>query len=81
LYESLQLAKNMIESGETDVEKLRAALRAHIEKAPGARIDYVSVADTDTLEELSVIKEKAVALLAVFFGKTRLIDNEVLTAP
>jgi pantoate--beta-alanine ligase len=81
LYESLQLAKNMVESGEADTDKIRAAMRVNIEKAPAARIDYVSIADTDTLEELSVIRNQAVALLAVFFGKTRLIDNEVLTAP
>ena len=54
-------------------------MRKQIESRPAARIDYVSVADPDTLEELDTVTDRAVALLAVFFGKTRLIDNEILT--
>jgi pantoate--beta-alanine ligase len=81
LYESLQLAKDMVRGGQTDAGAIVAAMRKHIESRSTARIDYVSIADTDTLEELDTIKLEAVALLAVFIGKTRLIDNEVLRAP
>jgi pantoate--beta-alanine ligase len=78
LSEALKLAANMTASGETDAGKIVAAMREHIESKPGARIDYVSLADADTLEELETITDRAVALLAVYFGKTRLIDNKVL---
>jgi pantoate--beta-alanine ligase len=78
LYESLQLAKNMIRAGRTDSKTIVAAIREHIRRKPAARIDYVSIADTDTLEELETIRTEAVVLLAVVFGNTRLIDNEIL---
>ena len=81
LFEALQLAKDMAKSGESDANKIAAAMRGRIEGRPSARIDYVSVADADTLEELDTITGRAVALLAVFIGKTRLIDNEIITAP
>jgi len=80
LHEALQLAGEMARSGETDAKKIVARMRGHIESRPAARIDYVSVADAETLEELESITDRAVALLAVYFGKTRLIDNAVLTA-
>ncbi len=79
LGEALNLASDMTASGITDAGEIVAAMRGHIERMPEARIDYVSVADTETLEELDTIADTAVALLAVYFGKTRLIDNRVLT--
>ncbi len=78
LHEALELAGEMARSGETDARKVVAAMTRRIEKAPEARIDYVSVADPDSLEELDTIADSAVALLAVSVGKTRLIDNEIL---
>jgi pantoate--beta-alanine ligase len=54
-------------------------VRATIEQEPLARIDYVSVNTADTFEKLDKIDERPALLsLAVFIGKTRLIDNEVL---
>ena len=78
LREALLIAGDMAAAGETDAKKIVAAMSRHIESKPAARIDYVSVADTETLEELDTITGRAVALLAVFFGQTRLIDNKVL---
>jgi len=46
-----------------------------IQKEPLARIDYVSIADAETLEELNSIDRRALTSLAVRIGKTRLIDN------
>ncbi len=80
LHQALQLGKRMAESGETDARKIVEAMSRRIEVESGARIDYVSIADPDSLEELETINGRAVALLAVFIGKTRLIDNEILTA-
>ncbi|GAF71213.1 unnamed protein product, partial [marine sediment metagenome] len=47
-------------------------------KQPLAAIDYVSIADTETLDELDTISPPALVSLAVNIGKTRLIDNVVL---
>jgi len=80
LRESLEIAKDMVRKGETEAQKIVAAMRRHIESKPKARVDYVSIADTETLAELETITGEAVALVAVYFGKTRLIDNEVLKA-
>ncbi|GAB4347995.1 MAG: pantoate--beta-alanine ligase [Candidatus Abyssubacteria bacterium] len=78
LIESIRLAREMVRNGERDVKTLTAAMRAHIESKPSARVDYVSIADADSLEELETITAKGVILLAVYIGKTRLIDNEIL---
>ena len=78
LYRSLSAAKDAYESGERDAEKLRQLMKDVLASEPLAEIQYVSCADYDTLEELSEIKGKALLSLAVFIGKTRLIDNFVL---
>ena len=49
-----------------------------IQEEPLARIDYVSIADAETLEELNLLDRPALASLAVKIGKTRLIDNMLL---
>ena len=53
-------------------------LRPIVQKEPLARIDYVSISDPRTLEELSQIKGAALVSMAVYVGKTRLIDNLTL---
>ena len=59
-------------------ETLRATLRAILAAEPLATVDYVSVADPDTLQELDTLTTGALASLAVRFGSTRLIDNVML---
>jgi len=78
LFQSLNAAKELYENGERDAEKLREKMREVLASEPLAEVQYVSCADYDTLEELDVIKGKALLSMAVFFGKTRLIDNLVL---
>ncbi len=79
LYKALGLAKRLYDSGERNAEKMRQEMTALIKKEPLAEsIDYVSVADAGTLEELDTIKTSTVVSLAVRFGRTRLIDNIVL---
>lgn len=76
LYKSLKLADTTIKGGERQPEKVLDAMRELIMKeAPAAVIDYIDVVDPDTLEEITVIGKKTVIALAVYFGKTRLIDN------
>jgi len=78
LFRSLSAAKDAYESGERDAETLRRILRKAINAEPLARLQYVSCADYDTLEELEKITDKTLLSMAVFIGKTRLIDNFVI---
>ncbi|MCH8062640.1 MAG: pantoate--beta-alanine ligase [Chloroflexi bacterium] len=78
LFKSLQLAEYMFFSGIKDANELRRQMRHTIEEEPLAKIDYVSVADGDTLRELDVAASPALVSVAVNFGKTRLIDNITL---
>ena len=78
LSEALQLAKSMWLRGVTDATRVEHQMRSLIEKDPLARIDYISIADGDSLEELRSLQRGAVVSLAVHIGRTRLIDNIVL---
>ncbi len=75
LYQALGLAQRLWSQGETDAEKLRQEMLALIQKQPLAQVDYVSIADAETLDELDKVKPPALVSLAVRIGKTRLIDN------
>jgi len=78
LYRSLCLARELWSRGEKDAEKIRRQMRALIQKEPLAEIDYVSIADPETLEEMEKVRTPALISLAVKIGKTRLIDNVVV---
>jgi pantoate--beta-alanine ligase len=78
LFRALSAAKDAYDKGERNGEELRQVMRVTLAAEPLARMQYVSCADYDTLEELDEIKGKALLSMAVFFGKTRLIDNFVL---
>jgi pantoate--beta-alanine ligase len=75
LFKALTLARQSGRGGEKDAEKIRRQMTSLIQKEPLAQIDYVSIADAETLEELNLLDRPAVASLAVRIGKTRLIDN------
>ena len=78
LYEALQLAQQLFDKGERNADYLRRQMTTLIRKQPLASIEYVSLADSETLDELKEIKTPALISLAVRIGKTRLIDNIVL---
>jgi pantoate--beta-alanine ligase len=78
VYQSLKLAKQMWERGEKDADKIRNAMKELIGRQPLAHVDYVSIADNETLDELDTVKAPALVSLAVKIGKPRLIDNIVL---
>ncbi len=79
LSQSLNLAQKLWSQGEKDAQRIRQAMLDLIKKEPLAeRIDYVSIADAGTLEELDKIKPPALVSLAVKIGKPRLIDNIIL---
>ncbi len=78
LSRSLQLARKLWSDGERDSGKIRQAMAALIGQEPLANIDYISIADAGTLEELNVIKPPALVSLVVKIGKPRLLDNTIL---
>jgi pantoate--beta-alanine ligase len=75
LFKALTLARQLGNAGEKDAEKIRDQMIALIRQEHLAQIDYVSIADAETLEELDLLDRPAVASLAIRIGKTRLIDN------
>ena len=78
LFRSLSETKKLYEAGERDAEKLREKMKKVLASEPLANVQYVSCADYDSLEELNVIEKNSLLSMAVFIGKTRLIDNFVL---
>lgn len=78
LYRALSAARDAYEGGERDAETLRQIMRDVLASEPLAQMQYVSCADYDTLVELDEVNGKALLSMAVFIGKTRLIDNFVI---
>ena len=78
LFQALSLAQQLWSQGERNAQLLRQEMIALIQKQPLATIDYTSLADTETLDELDKVSPPALVSLAVKIGSTRLIDNIVL---
>jgi len=75
LFEALSTARAAYEGGETDGDVVRSAMVEVIGRTPLARMEYAEVVDGETLGPLGVLTDRAVAVLAVRIGETRLIDN------
>ena len=78
LHRSLELADRYYTDGERNADRMRHAMRALIATEPLVEPAYVSIADVETLEELTVVDRKALVSLAARVGRARLIDNIVL---
>jgi pantoate--beta-alanine ligase len=78
LFGALNIAKSAYDVGERDAEILRQMMMKEIKQESLARLEYVSVAHPDTLDELSKVATDALFSMAVFVGQTRLIDNFLL---
>ncbi len=78
LSAALRAARDHVLGGEQRAARVRAAIRRTIAAHPDTRIDYISIADSGTLDELRVIDRPALISLAVRVGATRLIDNIVV---
>ncbi|MBN1862383.1 MAG: pantoate--beta-alanine ligase [Dehalococcoidales bacterium] len=78
LYRALTLGRRLWDDGEKDAGKIRREMARMIQKEPLARIDYVSIAHAETLDELDIVEPPALVSLAVKIGGTRLIDNILL---
>ena len=78
LYESVFLGQKMVAEGETDANKIVAAMTEHIQAQPLAKIDYVSAVDGVTMDPVDRIAGTVLVAMAVYIGKTRLIDNFIV---
>ncbi len=78
LYDSLLKARAMFDSNIRDTKNIIKEMTSVIKKTKHTKIDYISIVNERTLEELSLIDGKALAAVAVWIGNTRLIDNIVL---
>ncbi len=79
IYRALSKAKSIHEAGERDAERLRKTVRTMLEDEPLVKtVDYVSIADLDTLEELTTVDRPAMLSTVVRIGKPRLLDNVLL---
>ncbi len=80
LNRALKEARRLIKVGKVSGAGLIISrMKRMINSQPGARIDYINICNPETLEDVKIIKGKALAALAVFIGKTRLIDNDVIS--
>jgi len=78
LYRALRAAEQAYASGERQAERLRQTMRHVLAQEPLAKVQYVSAADPDSLDEIHGAAEQVLLSIAVFIGKTRLIDNLVV---
>ncbi len=75
LSRSIALGKKMVEEGEQDSKKVVDAMTVEIQKEPLAKIDYVKMVSLETMQQVETIEGGILTAIAVYIGKTRLIDN------
>jgi pantoate--beta-alanine ligase len=81
LSRALRSARDAAESGARSTAQLTCAARAVLERTPGLEIEYVAAVDSETLKPLDGFDRAVVVAIAARVGKTRLIDNAILTPP
>jgi pantoate--beta-alanine ligase len=75
LYRALEAAKNELAAGVRDALQLQSSLRRKLDGERLATVDYAEIVDADSFEPVVRVNKPSYILLAVFIGKTRLIDN------
>jgi pantoate--beta-alanine ligase len=79
IHKALVQAKNAYKEGERNAGRIIDLIRSTVEAEPRARLDYVTVADAETLEKIDRLDDRPTLIaLAAYVGKTRLIDNTIL---
>jgi len=79
LHKALKQAKQAFKDGERNASRITDLIRQTVESEPRARLDYVTIADAETLEKLDRVDDRPTLIaLAAYVGKTRLIDNTIL---
>ncbi len=79
LRRALDRVEDLFAGGEREVERLLAAMMEVFRAIPSARVDYAEIVDDVTLEPLQKLDRRCLVVLAVWVGKTRLLDNTLLT--
>lgn len=75
LHKGLSKGEALVQSGEISAARVKQAIREVIESEPLAKIDYVDIVDFENMQEIDTLKKPFLAAVAVYIGKTRLIDN------
>jgi pantoate--beta-alanine ligase len=78
LYKALNLAEELINQGERRVATLKEKLKEFIESYPYTKVQYIEFVHPETLKEVERVDEPTLLALAVFVGKARLIDNNII---
>lgn len=78
LSRSLEAVKAEISAGQRDVAHLIATIRRLLDSEPGVKTDYVEIVDSESLEPITVLRNRCLILIAAHVGKTRLIDNALI---
>ena len=78
LSKTIQLGQQMVQQGTRSASQLLAAMKASLESEPLARIDYVEAVSMDTIQPIDTLQGQVLVAMAVFIGKTRLIDNFIV---
>lgn len=76
---SLRKAEEMVRSGEHNAETIRRAVEDILHQEDGIEVEYINICDTGTLEDVAAVAGRAVIAVACRIGRTRLIDNTILT--
>ena len=79
LHKALSAGEAQIRAGEKDAVVVRETIRSIIDDEPLAEIDYVEIVDFDSIEPIAVIEKNVLVAVAVYIGKTRLIDNFIIS--
>jgi pantoate--beta-alanine ligase len=80
IYKSLQKCRRMIKQGVRDTKKITVEMRKILKQIPSAKIQYVSIVDVETLQNIDKVAGKVLVAVAVKIGPTRLIDNILIEA-
>lgn len=75
LSKAIFMGMDMVRNGEKDCKKILDAMKKNIESEPLAKIDYVKIVDLNTMQQIDTLDRPALCAMAVYIGKTRLIDN------
>ena len=75
LSQAIAVGTELVRNGETNCDIILKQMKQHIEKEPLAKIDYVKMVDAETMQQIPLLDRPALCAMAVYIGKTRLIDN------
>jgi pantoate--beta-alanine ligase len=78
LYQALMVSRQLVKDGETFAESITGSAAARISVVPDTSIDYITICDPQTLDDVPVVNGPVLMAMAVKVGKTRLIDNMML---